>query len=150
MLFLCGKPLTHLVMLRLLMEPLRVYMHKQFSRAADVWEYEQRANLAAAQSQGVHYVRKFRVTEVAKGDDDKRFVMKLELLAREVDLWTMTPPSGCTVTLRAVAFRCIARMGLRAPQAPRESAPGLPHASVPRVVERQFRAGSGGREGMLA
>ena len=109
--FLRGQPLGYLVLMRVVMEPLRQYLGSQFERAADKWEFEQQAKLAKARRDGVAAGRKLRVVEVARCTDDHRMALQLRILASTDIMWAMLPPSFFTVRHRALAFRCIARLG---------------------------------------
>ena len=76
------------------MEPLRQYLAKQFARAAESWEFKEKAKLAkAAAGPGGRPQRKYRVVEVAGGEDDLWFAKQIEILGRSVELWAMVPPS---------------------------------------------------------
>ena len=111
MAFLRGQPLALMILIRLLMEPLRQYMGKQFRRAADKWDFSQRAAMAHAAEQGREHVRQLRVVQVAEGSDDRQFALQVRLLASTEHLWAIMPPSFHTVRNRALAFRCISRVG---------------------------------------
>lgn len=109
--FLRGGCMGTLVLMRLLMEPLRQYLGKQFERAGEDWEQAEQAKLARAQMAGQSYQRQFRILHVASGEDDSFFSAQLRLVFTNAELWSLMPPSRCTVSMRALAFRCLARMG---------------------------------------
>ena len=98
------------MLIRILMEPLRIFLGKQFERAAETWTYKQRATLAGALQAGTGYRRRFRVVDVAEGQDDTAFLAKLRVMF-EPSLWSVMPPSFHTVSNRALSFRCLSRMG---------------------------------------
>ena len=98
--FLKDRPLGYLNLLRLLNEPLRVYLASQFGRAADGFELGERSRLAKALIKGEQYSRQFRVVQVASGEDDKRLVKQLVILASSAELWEFAPPSFRTVRMR--------------------------------------------------
>ena len=57
-----SRPLGKLLVLRLVLEPLRVYLHEQFRIAGEEFETAQRAQVAAGKGN-----RKYRLTEYARG-----------------------------------------------------------------------------------
>ena len=73
--FVLSQPLGRLVLMRNVLEPLRQYMSKQFFRAGVDFEKAQRAKLIEALSRGESGagLRSYRVSEVAGGEDDRRF-----------------------------------------------------------------------------
>ena len=109
--FLRQEPLAHLVLMRLLMEPLRQYLGKQFKRAGDQWEREELGRIAAARAAGHEYHPNWRVLHIALGEDDRQFAIQLHILSSAKELWAIVPPTFHTVGNRALAFRCISRMG---------------------------------------
>ena len=111
MAFLQSRPLGHLVLARLLMEPLRQYMGKQFDRAAEHTTWAARADLADGRLSMPEFLLKSPVVQVALGRDDDFFKAQLSILASRPEMWTVSPPSSHTGLQRALAFRCISRMG---------------------------------------
>ena len=109
--FLRAGSLGALVLMRLLMEPLRQYLARQFERAGEDWDLAEQGKVAEAQRAGRRYARKFRIVVVASGEDDRFFCEQLRLAFGSARLWSIMPPSSCTVATRALAFRCLARMG---------------------------------------
>ena len=97
--------------MRLFMEPMRVYLDRQFHRAAELWDFREQSTLAKSLLEGGDYVRKFRVVEVAKGDDDRKLVEMLCTLEAQPDMWVLVPKSAHTVARRASVFRTLSRMG---------------------------------------
>ena len=55
--------------------------------------------------------RKLRIVEVAEGKDDRDFALQLHILTNHDAMWALLPPSFHTVRDRALAFRCVARLG---------------------------------------
>ena len=104
-----SKPLGHLLIQRIVMEPLRVYMSSQLARAGEAWENAERANVAKAVLAGLPPTRAYRVTEVASGVDDNQFFQAVATLYNSDD-WNVLPPSRVTVECRALVFRMVARM----------------------------------------
>lgn len=111
MALLLRRPLGHFVLIRLVMEPLRQYMANQFRIASEGFGVEEKAKLAKALQEGGSYAPKMRVLELAEGVADQRFFHTLSWLLGEKELWGLMPPPDHTVSMRALAFRCIARMG---------------------------------------
>lgn len=111
MAFLQRRPLGQLVLIRLVMEPLRQYLTKQFSRASEEAQVLEKAKLASAVKAGHEYFPKLRVLEVAQGGDDVHFMEVLRWLFEDKELWSLIPPPDHTVSMRALAFRCASRMG---------------------------------------
>ena len=113
MAFLAQRPLGYLVLLRLAMEPMRVYMGKQFDRAGDSWDKKQQALLAEAYMAGTLAAHKqvFRICQVAEGHDDRFFFRQLGMLSNSAYLWSVTPARWQTWKNRALGFKCLSRMG---------------------------------------
>lgn len=109
--FLRLKPLGHLILLRMLMEPLRQLLSAQFEQASDKWEAKQRAQAAKALNEGKAASRKYRVVELAEGTLGQTFYEQLQLLFEAPVLWAAMPPSTHIVSMRAMAFKCAGRMG---------------------------------------
>ena len=110
--WLATNPLGQLMLQRLLMEPLRVYLKAQLTRAGSEWEHGQQAQVAAAELRGFATVRtrEYRPTLVASGADDNRFHHQVSMLFSVDEMWQTFPPRWKTVGNRSLAFRCLSRM----------------------------------------
>ena len=106
-----GPPLGKLVLIRVIMEPLRQYLAKQFERASDKMDHAEKCKQAKAHHTGSPLVRRLRIVEVAEGNDDQDFARQLNILSSTDAFWTLMPPSFHTVGRRALAFQCVARIG---------------------------------------
>ena len=93
------------------MEPMRVFLGKQFERASDSWESKELGRVAQALACGEVYHRRYRVTEVALGEDDRAFALQLHMLSSHHQLWSTAPARWHTMRNRALSFRCLSRMG---------------------------------------
>ena len=103
-----------LILLRTLMEPLRQYLAVQFHHASMKWDLREQGKVAVAQESGHIYTRQLRVVSVAEGSYDHAFEQHVKILFNadpETCLWQVMPPSCHTVTQRALAFRCVSRIG---------------------------------------
>ena len=109
--FIKDQPLGHLFLMRIMMEPTRVYMRKQFDRASEEWEFRQEAEHAAALFQGRPRQAARRISSVASGEDDRAFLLRLDAMRTPHGLWSVMSPSYRTVAMRARAFRMLSRMG---------------------------------------
>ena len=109
--FMCNQPLGWMVLTRLLMEPLRHHLARQFLIASDAWDRKQQAIAARAAMSGIPVARAFRVTEVASGRMQAAFFKRVYSLLRAPELWEAMPPAFHTVEMRAIAFAACSRMG---------------------------------------
>ena len=107
--FVRDNPLGKLLVIRIVMEPLRRYLGKQFERASEAWSIHERRKCADANLRGVGYMKRYRIVEVAQGVDDDFFFHQLDLMSGR-SLWHL-PPSCYTVSDRAQVFMLISRMG---------------------------------------
>ena len=101
----------HVVMIRLLMEPLRQYLAKQFRRAADAWDYSEKAKQASACLSSGDCRRSFRIVSEAEGVEDECFLQSVRWLFQECEMWDTMPPRDHHASMRSLAFRCASRMG---------------------------------------
>ena len=111
MALISSNPLGNMMLIRLLMEPLRVYLGRQFERAGEAWDFAERARVAAAANEGKDYKRRFRIAEVAEGKDDEHFMAQLRMLFEAMELWSILPGSFHTVANRALVFKSLSRLG---------------------------------------
>ena len=114
-----------------MLEPLRHYQTAFFERAGAAWEQKQRQKAVAALTAGhcTFQSRNYRVAEAASGHDDRELLHRLRLLFTEAELWAIVPPQGLTVDRRALAFRCLSRLGCAAHQLL-----GIRHSTFPTKI----------------
>ena len=74
--FLRENSLGKLLLVRILMEPLRKYLAKQFERAGESWAMSQKARATQDDAK----VQKLRIVETAEGVDDAFFLRQTRLL----------------------------------------------------------------------
>eukprot|EP00930_Biecheleria_cincta_P095370 TRINITY_DN87333_c0_g1_i1.p1 TRINITY_DN87333_c0_g1~~TRINITY_DN87333_c0_g1_i1.p1 ORF type:complete len:1612 (-),score=257.34 TRINITY_DN87333_c0_g1_i1:89-4207(-) len=108
--FIRNSPLAWLVLMRVLMEPLRQFLDRQFHRASSAWEQSQQARAASAAMRGEPVRRAYRLSEIAAGRDNEHFFEQVKTAFSSSDLWRVMPPSFNTFEKRALAFRLLSRM----------------------------------------
>lgn len=111
--WLCASPFGHLVLQRLIMEPLRELLARYLHITSAEWEKEQECRAAAAMQSGNSGFnsRDFRLAIAGTGRLDKRFVDQVHKLFFATEMWGALPVKCYTVSFRALAFRCISRLG---------------------------------------
>ena len=108
--WLASSPFGHIVLQRLLMEPLRVLLRDQFHVSSGDWEKEQRRAAAQAHGRGEFAAtRRYRMSIAAMGDSEKKFNKQISLLWRNAAMASVFPDECYTVAFRSLAFRCISR-----------------------------------------
>lgn len=111
--WLASKPLPQCILRRLTMEPLLTYLSRQLEVASESWEMSQQAaELAANARSGVANSwppkRDFRMTIVATGVLDDRFIMQNDIIMFEPSvLQQILPLSAQPLATRSLAFRLI-------------------------------------------
>lgn len=107
------NPLGLLFAQRLVMEPLRKLMDRQFFVAADDWEMSQRWRLAEAMKRGPasHTDRQYRMGVAAQGEGEAAFFEQLKGLLDNEDCWKHLPLGSHTAEFRALIFCLISRAG---------------------------------------
>ena len=115
---------------RLLLEPLRAYLTKQFELASSDFERKEAARLAEAlaSSAQTHARRNFRLSDVARGATDSVYFGQVRALFESTNLWDVLPPSCCTVGFRALAFCGISRQACAFQELLGKAHAGFPHA----------------------
>lgn len=105
-------PFGRLVLQRLLMEPLRQLLGRQFEVAGADWEQSQACKAAQAAEEGEAKVasRDFRLTLAAQGEAERKCLEQAQLLWTERNLWAALPESNYTVEFRALSFACLSRL----------------------------------------
>lgn len=123
-----ADPFGHMVLQRLLMEPLRQLMTAQFEVASAEWEKEQQCKAAAAMQKGeVDFrSRDYRLVIAATGRDDMKFKEQLGLLWKSPVLWQLIPERCYNISFRGLSFRCLSRLACTHKQLM-----ALPHESFP-------------------
>ena len=111
--FWVGDPLGDLMRMRLLLEPMRAFLEKQFQVSSADFERRQLSPLAAALSRGETGVgaRTYRLSVAADGLLDRHFWDKLRAVFEDDALWSIMPPQARTVSQRAVSFSGLSRAG---------------------------------------
>lgn len=112
--WLDNQPLDKMMLQRLVMEPLRQLLARQFQVASHEWELEQRGRLAEATMAGQptnFNNREYRLCLAAEGDDEERFFERLQTLFEQPELWRSMPLSSYTEEFQSLAFKCISRAG---------------------------------------
>ena len=108
-------PLVFLMSTRIIMEPLRVLMTKQFEEAGAQWDLKQQVKMVKALKAGLgpnpFASRDYRVAIAASGAHDRAFYTAMNQMLEHPDLWNFFPQSSHKVSFRAQLFRTIARMG---------------------------------------
>jgi len=109
--FLRKGTLGHLVLMRVIMEPMRQFLNAQFELASEDWAVRQRCMAAKACNEGRPVEPKYRIVEMLQGPISARFSTQLHLLWSAPELWEPMPPTMHTVEHRALGFRLASRMG---------------------------------------
>ena len=110
--FCISRPLSKMVMMRITLEPLRMYLCQLFRLASTDYGKREEAKLAAALLRGhPPAARRYPVTEYASGNIDNIFFKALDISFKNDLLWGLVPPVDQTVAARALAFRMLARSG---------------------------------------
>lgn len=110
--WLRGLPLGRLILQRMLMEPLRELLGAQFKVAGAEWEQEQACKAAAAIAMGDLSTssRQYRLVLAAQGVAERRCQQQVAEIWRSEVLWSCVPLCDCTISFRALAFKCISRL----------------------------------------
>ena len=100
---------------RIIMEPLRVLLAKQFDEAGAKWDLKQQVKMVKALKAGLgsnpFASRDYRVAIAASGAHDRAFYTAISQMLEHPDLWKFFPQSSNKVSFRAQLWRTIARMG---------------------------------------
>lgn len=110
--WLRARPLGHLMLQRMLLEPLRQLLGAQFKVAGAEWEQEQACKAAAAVAAGDLSTgsRQYRLALAAQGDAEQRCREQVAEIWGSEALWSCVPLHDCTVSFRALDFKCISSL----------------------------------------
>lgn len=110
--WLASAPFGHLVLQRLVMEPLRERMGALFREASAEWEREQECRAAAAMKEGRtdFGVRQYRLSIAACGRHDQRFKQQVHTLWSEPAMWQLLPDRCLNLSFRSLAFRSLSKL----------------------------------------
>ena len=106
------KPLPHLLLMAMALDPLDRLLHEHFRLGSREWETQQRAGVAQDSGSGTQGQRLYRVQLAADGTLENRFLNSLNERFFKQDFWDVIPPDALTVKFNTLAFRVLARMGL--------------------------------------
>lgn len=102
----------HLVIMRLVMEPLRILLNSFFHIGSDEFEVEQRVRVAKGLKRGAEHVgRTFRIVEAALCRPETGCFDVLHQLFSEAHHWVLLPIRGHTFIVRSLVFRSLSRLG---------------------------------------
>lgn len=126
--WLRSKPLTRLIVIRQVMEPLRQLLQAQLVLGSAVWANNQDAFAAVALAEGaVGEGRAFPIVEAAVGRLELRFSTQAQCLMHEERLWNhLIPLADLNIRMRHLAFRLLSTA-----EALVHEGLGVPHASFP-------------------
>lgn len=101
-------PLTMLMILRIVLEPLRWYLEQLLKLGGNAWETSQRAAAIASPTRGA---RRFRVTVAARGELEDVCISAIRQLLQGDHMWRHIPSASWTVNLRHRVFKLLSRSG---------------------------------------
>lgn len=122
-------PFGHMVLQRLLLEPLRTLLHGQFAVASQRWEQQQRCKAAKALKAGETdwaKQRQFRLAMAASCQQERRLFQQVGVLWASPCMWQLVPHDDWTISFRSLSFRSLSRLSCVAYQlllVPHESFP---------------------------
>lgn len=111
--WLAGKPFGHLVLQRVLMEPLRQLLSDQLRVASADWEKGEQCKVAQSLESGTsgeQMSRRYRLSIAASCDNEQHVMKQMKLLWKEPALWIAIPPECYIVDFRGLAFRCLSKL----------------------------------------
>lgn len=111
--WLASSPFGHLVLQRILLEPLRVLLTAQFCEAGAEWQQEQQCRAAAAAMAGDDSIacRQYRLGIAGSGQHEDKFRSQLKAMWAGGGLWRLVPERCFNVSFRSLAFRACSRLG---------------------------------------
>ena len=109
--FLSSQPFGHLVLMRLIMEPLRQLLAQQFEAASETRAWAARASFVQNKLSSSQLLAQLPLVSAALGERDRAFLHQVHALASEQGLWSLMPWQWQTGKGRQLAFRCVSRMG---------------------------------------
>ena len=130
--WLQGQPLDFMYLARLVMEPLRVLMQKQFQTCSEQWELGQRSKVArfimsgGTEEQG-H--RSYMLTLAASGELENQYLAQVQFLLADLPTWQIISDQNRTVEFNHLCFKKLTRGGCLI-----EANIGLPHRQMPYKV----------------
>eukprot|EP00971_Amphidinium_carterae_P024478 482618-Amphidinium_carterae.1 len=109
-------PLSFVMGMRLVMEPLRLLLHHQFQAASDTFEFEQRVAVAERLLSGSALddmlgCRHWMISLAAQGSHEAKAIAKLEELFDQPELWMRFPTAALNVHFRNTMFQLLSRTG---------------------------------------
>eukprot|EP00971_Amphidinium_carterae_P242491 4814991-Amphidinium_carterae.2 len=114
--WLATDPLSYVMGMRLVMEPLRLLLHHQFQAASDTFEFEQRVAVAERLLSGSGFAdmqgcRHWMISLAAQGIHEGKAIAKLEALFDQAELWKQFPAAALNVHFRNTMFQLLSRTG---------------------------------------
>eukprot|EP00971_Amphidinium_carterae_P103786 2055141-Amphidinium_carterae.1 len=103
--FLSSKPLGHLLMMGMAVNPLEKLMHAHFKLAAFHWERAERADIAKHLMAGEPCKRVYRIEKAANHDLENAFMCDLKVLLEDTSLWSIIPETQ-SATSPCIADSC--------------------------------------------
>eukprot|EP00971_Amphidinium_carterae_P327596 6459024-Amphidinium_carterae.5 len=110
--FLSSKPLGHLLLMGIAVNPLERLMHEHFKFASFEWERGERAEIAKNLMAGEPCKRVYRIEKAANHDLENAFMSDLKVLFEDASLWSIIPEYNLTLEFQALAFRLLSRIGM--------------------------------------
>ena len=129
--WLATHPLDYLYLFRLVMEPLRLLMQKQFQTCSDAWERAQRVQLVQKleSGEGPLCKREYMLTLAAAGTLEASYFQNLATLYQDQDCWKLISDPNKSIGFNSLCFRLLSRGGSLV-----ESNIAHPHRQMPYKV----------------
>ena len=105
------EPLSHLLLIRLALQPLTTLQNRVFQISGEAWEQTQQAKEAIRLLQGEGEPRDYRVSVAASGELENRFFAELSELYTDQSSWCLAPPATATMRYRALSFKVLSCLG---------------------------------------
>ena len=108
-----GKPYSQLIMLRLVVEPLRILLSKNFHVSSEEFEIQQRALVARQVAQGdpESHKRDFMVTLAAENRFELEYFQDLSTSLNDSQRWSLVDIKDHAVAFRSMCFKLVSRQG---------------------------------------
>jgi len=105
-----SEPFDRLLLMRVVMEPLRVLLTAKLDISGEAWETRQVSKLAEASLEGAPLRRDYVVQVAADNVVESECIGKAKALMRHPEFWSGFPGGSRTVKNRALAFRMLSKV----------------------------------------